>query len=747
MYSDVALYVKRDADAPFERVTLFPDETLRLNQSVQSIQDLTKVFTDFTQQFRVPADDKNNAVFKHYYDAQITNGFDARVKQEALLLLGGATYKKGRVQLNGASLESNVPVNYMIEFFGETVKIKDLIGDEKLSDLNLTEFDHTYSPTTIRSGLRLANGIAGGDIVYPLLSYKRRYFFEDFPQDDDENINIKYDASFGSGLDWRELKPAIKVRQIIEAIKVQYSLNFTDDFFSRREFTNLFMSLGNGKDESIPTQIRDLHTFSVRPYQRQMFQPRFRPEIGVQVNVSAGDSEYRLLFFVNGEQVFQSDYLTGNNFIPFRADFFPFTSTPYLFNYKLEVRGTITATVEVTYQTLNFVNYSTNILVSDQASNTSTFTTLAPQVEIKNIVPDMKVLDFMAAIIKAFNLVIVPRLNGDLYVNDLPSWYNSGNIIDISEHVDIETLDVTRGKLYNEINFGYKDQQSVLAELYEGAFKQQFGGFENNFIGISAENELEIELPFENPQFERFTGSTLQYGFIVDKDLNAYNNAPFLFYAPLLQLDASNRLGFSGDTYQELASARIPSHSLQLTGGFAAQFNAEVSEYNGAVMSDNWYSRFYSDYINDLFSTQRRQFTLNANLPIIIASDLQLNDRLIIKGDRYIIDTIDANLITGVSKLILINDIFTTLDVGAVSKVSQSSGQFADGGAIYYTGAPQAFVSTQSDFIIIETPVVRSGENIVFIFKDDPFKGERVGTINITDGLSNPTITLLQSET
>jgi len=126
---------------------------------------------------------------------------------------------------------------------------------------------------------------------------------------------------------------------------------------------------------------------------------------------------------------------------------------------------------------------------------------------------------------------------------------------------------------------------------------------------------------------------------------------------------------------------------------------------------------------------------------------LKLNDRLIIKGDRYIIDTVDSNLITGVSKLVLINDIFTSLSAGDISKVSQSTGQFADGGSIYYTGAEQAFVTTQSQFIIIQTPVVTSGENIIFTFKADNFTEDRVGTINITDGLSNPTITILQLAT
>ena len=113
---DLSLYIYETVEdvVTQKRLTLFPDEKIRLKRSIQSLQDLTKVFTDFTQSFSVPADDNNNAIFKHYYDAQIVNGFDARIKVDARIDLGGLTYKLGKIQLNGASLKSNVPVKYDI---------------------------------------------------------------------------------------------------------------------------------------------------------------------------------------------------------------------------------------------------------------------------------------------------------------------------------------------------------------------------------------------------------------------------------------------------------------------------------------------------------------------------------------------------------------------------------------------------------------------------------------------------------
>jgi hypothetical protein len=332
-------------------------------------------------------------------------------------------------------------------------------------------------------------------------------------------------------------------------------------------------------------------------------------------------------------------------------------------------------------------------------------------------------------------------------VNDLPSWYNTGNIIDVSEYVDIETLDVERGKLYNKIDFGYEDQESLLANEYEAEFGQQFGGFENDLEGIAAEDELTIELPFENPQFERLLPSTNQYAFIVDKDLEQYKNAPFLLYLPNLQLTTSNLVGFSADTYQSIQNINTPSHAINLIDGFAAQFNAEFNEYNGDLLTDNLYSRFYNDYLTDVFSPQRRQYTINANLPINIATDLRLNDRLIIKGDRFIIDNIDSDLTTGISKLVLLNDLFTKLEVGDISKLAQTLGSFTESGSVYYTGARFAEVITDSAFITLASSNISSGQNISFTLAANETGAARAGTISVIDNLSYPKITVLQNKT
>ena len=118
-----------------ERVDLFNDETVSLTQTIKNVKDLAKVFTEFTQTFSVPASSVNNKIFKHYYNFDISGGFDARIKADARLELNDLPFKDGKIALQGVELKNNLAHTYKITFFGNTVNLKDILGDAQLSSL------------------------------------------------------------------------------------------------------------------------------------------------------------------------------------------------------------------------------------------------------------------------------------------------------------------------------------------------------------------------------------------------------------------------------------------------------------------------------------------------------------------------------------------------------------------------------------------------------------------------------------
>ena len=117
-----------------KRVELFKDETISLVESIQNVKDPAKVFTDFTKTFTVPATKENNKLFQHYYNFEITGGFDARLKTSSVIKLNGIDFKKGKIKLEGVDLKDNKPNAYRVTFFGNLVELKDLIGNDLLSD-------------------------------------------------------------------------------------------------------------------------------------------------------------------------------------------------------------------------------------------------------------------------------------------------------------------------------------------------------------------------------------------------------------------------------------------------------------------------------------------------------------------------------------------------------------------------------------------------------------------------------------
>ena len=222
-----------------QRVDLFKDETVSLNQTIQNIKDPGKIFVNFTKDFTIPASKVNNLIFKHYYNYDIeTNFYDAREKSPAEIQLNNLPYKTGFVKLEGVNLKINKANSYRIVFYGETVSLKDLLGDDKLASLPaLANLQLTYSSAQVEARLQSINN----DILCPLitsgasnedndLNPSRLYYDSQTHNVKDGNLYF-HNTGAKNGVLWSDLKYAIRVNKIIDAIESFYDITFTNDFF------------------------------------------------------------------------------------------------------------------------------------------------------------------------------------------------------------------------------------------------------------------------------------------------------------------------------------------------------------------------------------------------------------------------------------------------------------------------------------------------------------------------------------
>src|SRR6056297_162229 len=220
-----------------QKIDLYKDENIQVDDSIQDIKDIGKIFTTFSRQFSVPATKKNNNIFKNFYNFDIVDGFDPREKVRSVITKNGATYRKGFIQIENVKLENNKPSSYKIFFTGEISELKDIFKEDRLSDLSyLSNFDHSYTKDNVEAGfssyLRIVNGnvtptFFENDICYPFISVGSRYAYNNSGQlkKVNENGNLS-----GSNLDYRDLKPAIRLTRIIEAIEAKYdNVTFSND--------------------------------------------------------------------------------------------------------------------------------------------------------------------------------------------------------------------------------------------------------------------------------------------------------------------------------------------------------------------------------------------------------------------------------------------------------------------------------------------------------------------------------------
>jgi hypothetical protein len=130
---------------------LFSDEQIVVNSTVQNITDIGKVFTDFSQTFTIPCSDRNNQIFEYYFQNDLDGVIDHNLRRDARIEIDHIPFRTGKIQLEKSEIKSTNAESYTVSFYGDVVNIKDLVGDDKLSDLDYDTLDHTYSGAEIQS--------------------------------------------------------------------------------------------------------------------------------------------------------------------------------------------------------------------------------------------------------------------------------------------------------------------------------------------------------------------------------------------------------------------------------------------------------------------------------------------------------------------------------------------------------------------------------------------------------------------
>jgi len=673
----VQVYVE-DVNGDLQLLDLFQDESIQVTSTIQDVRDIGKIFTDYSQTFTVPASDKNNKVFRHFYNYFITgatNAFDSRKKKRAELHINYMPFRRGKIFLNGVKMKLNKPYSYTITFYGETVSLKDLIGDDELSDLlYLTSFNHGYDNDSVKNGFEngldffFPSGTKNDAIIYPLITPKKRLFYNsDSPVASDfynSSGNLYHNTSVSEqdirGLEYTDLKPAIKLIHIIEAIEQQYNIEFTrsvqttvgatrDTFFSSDVLSNLYMWLHRNKGNyneydlegtelvTIISGFTQLTPTTISSFDDDLLTVDFTPIGRVEgYNVrlyitpdSASQSIDYTISILDGEtnEVLVSSSGSGSRSVEINSD--EFTKS-----YKFQISSTETIQYSTTPPEVEVSSFDNERLPVDIERYESDNLSIVNSVALERTMPKMKVIDFLTGLFKLFNLTafyiddISDANFGKIYVDTLDNFYNDGQYnklgttIDITKYRDITDHQVDSLLPFTDIEFKYEETNVVLMENHLARFNEIFGNAEYNVRRkfpneIDRGSKYEMKIPFSHMKYERLfdlgasnSVTDIQWGYCATGEFNADTSAtpptgdydsttikPLLFFA-VRETSISTPINWinSGTPYQVVNYWR-PSNS----NGTGDETTAPDYTLNFDIEVDEWFRNDYGSDNNSLY--------------------------------------------------------------------------------------------------------------------------------------------------
>jgi len=728
-----------------QRLDLFKDEIISVTSKQQDISDISKIFTDFSQSFSVPSSIKNDAIFQHFYQNDVNSTIDHNIRRDAYIEIDLTTFRRGKISLEKSEVKDNQPYSYQITFYGDITSLKDKFADDKLQDLTLLNiYSHDYTGLEVKN--RIIDGTTNYVVRYPLI------FNRDITYDTGDSRDISPTGT-GSVL-YNELFPAVKIAAIFGAIQGRYGVTLEGTFLTDKRFQNAYLYCKNSEDFTFYTNPKtiDLTSGSTDPnndnptavyqdffslandtltYQYVTFSEAFPTATSIdyisffnhEVYISVTSvSDISITYYIDvllNNQVVQTIEYQGGGAWQIAIDSNESTLNK---QYAFRVRATegINISFNIRYwQNAVYTSGITTNFVSNKYNATSTIT-LTNEISILSYVPDMTVSDFFKGVLKMFNLTCYGTAENVFQVEPLDDWYAKGAVVNITKYTDIKSINIDRLKLFKTIEFNYQESESATNTIFKNLTGRGYGNTKSTFDYDGG--AFKVELPFENMLMQRFQGTNLQIGETINQDGNKYVPKPMIIYE---YEELAQDYRFNGGTFGGIVNSYVPfgQDVSVLTENYTLNFNADISSLTNIAEQNTLFKTYYAGYLLNLFNLKNRRTTVKTNLPVSLLTELRLNDRLIIRDKRYIIESMKSNLNTGDVDFVLINDFRPVIAIGNVPSeplIPSDVAQCLDVRILFPNGVVQADVTCSNPSVTIMPSTLTSEGTIEVCIPDNP---------------------------
>jgi hypothetical protein len=723
--------------ASAERLELFEDEQINVTSTVQNVQDISKTFTDFSQSFTIPANDHNNGILQHFYQSDVNALIDYNIRLDSFIEIDFTFFRRGKLQVEKANLKNGRPESYSVTFYGDGRTLKDYFGEDLLSNLDYSSLTHAFTSAEVKA--RIENSTNTYDVKYPLITSNRIWEYQSTQANvplpnwlTSTNTNNDIHTTSGS-INKNELFPAVRVKTIFDFIQTKYGVTFNGTFLDDDRFTKLFLwfkgsqtlqTASNSYEPVIDTLTPTYTTYNLEPYVNVTnndilitYQNGIASHfLTLNVISTTTTEDYIIDVYQNGNLI---NSVQGSGLASYGlTSIANVVGLNEIYTFRIRTLGTNTLDLELEY----LVSYlSGGVFYTDQVNIVYDSLSVLQFINLSSNAPQMKVADFFSGILKVFNLVCIGVDENTYDIATLDDWYGQGAIIDISEYTDIQSIDVARMPLYKKITFKYQNSDCFINKYFAQTYSRNYGDttYQYNYDG----GEYTIELPFENLMQTKFNGTQeLQLGYSLNSEYAPYLPKPVLLY----QYDnKTTNFKFTNDIGSHATITNYTPFGQDLrynNTDLTLNFAADTSTLLLVPIQNTLFAQYHFSYLYNLYNLKQRLINVKTIMPVSILTNLRLNDRVMIRDKRYIINDMKSNLTNGEVDLSLYLDFRPMINKVPFYQTPTSGGSIATainlpnggGSAVLTPSSPDLILSatnlTTSQIVEMTTPPASVGD-------------------------------------
>jgi hypothetical protein len=659
-------------------VDLFNDESVPLTRQLKDLQNLSTIWTDYTQDFQIPASETNNAIFANWFDENLVIGaWNPNIGKNATIFINGLPVFEGRVELIGCKFKDGLPQLYNIIFYGTTKKILDAWGETLMNEVDWSAYDHVANYANILSSWDQA--LLSGDILWTIADYNQGWRYSKMA-----GVNGNIRDSRGVEID--DLRPSIRLRAMLTTVFDSIGYTLSGAFLTRPEMDDLYIlpmqtagplydpeyTLPGTFEAYVAPKTFTGTIFASLSYKSLVFSSVVTNPSG-NYNSTSGNytanrgGQYRFVvtlndltapgiplqnlqfaFFVNGRKIYAP--ATGT----FTTGFLPPPTVSFTFNQALSTGDVVSVKYVATGTwTTTSIQFECDIAPQGIKGNT---------IDMGDAMPQKPIKDFVNGVLQAYNCILIPTSDKTIEIHNLQDWYALGTTKNWTEYVDITDIQHDKIPIPRHVSFTHQESTCLANAYYKQINQREFGSIKFMPVIDYPTDEFNVESPFHviapqamnevnaNGQIVRKT--ELNIPVFMDSDAKPVQQDYTLFYYGGKQ-SISDPYYFDNVNQYVLPLMTPYSDYPTLSTSYSNAFGLELS-LRGDAPVNSMYQMYWSEYLSRMYSTQSRVVKMTAVLPVGEWLKLELNDTIAISSNYYKLQSVQYDMLTEIANLELV---------------------------------------------------------------------------------------------